>query len=132
MTQILAIPEIMQQYMIETNVWTHKCPLAFERLRLIKTKHYDFSGHIKTGQIIIFDLLAESVAEIFKQLFKRQFPINSLQTIENFAGNDQESMAANNSLGFNFRKIAGSDKITAWLIHGIRYLSYTNYGFQPK
>ncbi len=78
----------------------------------MEVEHYDFSGNITIGQLIIFDELALPLLKIFEELFAMKFPIYSMRLIDEFDGDDELSMAANNSSCFNFRNIPGSSIIS--------------------
>ena len=54
----------------------------------------------------------DATLSIFGELYQIRFPIHQMETIENFQGDDEKSMKANNSSCFNFRKIAGTDKLS--------------------
>ena len=45
---------------------------------------------------------------IFGELYRRQFPIEQIHPVEQFSGNDDASMAANNTSAFNCRDVTGS------------------------
>ena len=98
--------------MEEKNIWTHDCPVALEDLRILEVTHCDFAGQSKLGKIMVHAKLAERALNIFKQLFELQFPIHSIRLINEFDGDDNQSMAANNSSCFNFRKIAGTNNLS--------------------
>src|ERR1700677_2066306 len=90
-----------------------QCPAKLkERLRAIEVQHYDFDGKINTGTIVVFDVVAESVINVFKKLFDLKFPIQKMQPMENYEWNDDWSMDDNNSSCFNYRTIAGTQKLS--------------------
>jgi hypothetical protein len=57
-------------------------------------------------------MMAKNYIDIFKELFAVQFPIDKIKTIEQYHGDDIASMEDNNSSSFNYRKIAGTDKLS--------------------
>jgi hypothetical protein len=84
-----------------------------QRLRLLHISYHDFDGKIHNdGKIIVLDAAAENVLEIFKKLFEKKFPIHQMKLMNEFKGNDDLALNANNSSALNQRKIAGSDKIS--------------------
>ncbi len=89
-----------------------ECPLTSDRLRLLDIEHFDFNGDILDGKLIVLDRIAVKVLSIFKELKAARFPIHQVKLIEHYNGNDDESMAANNSSAFNFRNIANSDRLS--------------------
>lgn len=92
--------------MVKTGTWKEGCPVGIDRLRLIKFSHYDFSGEVQQGEIVVLDVVAVRVASIFETLFQYKFPIALAKTIDHYQGNDKPSMAANNTSAFNYRPIA--------------------------
>lgn len=109
---IQEIPHEIIDSMIDKSIWSKECPLGFDKLELMEVEHYDFSGNITVGQLIIFDELALPLLKIFEELFAMKFPIYSMRLIDEFDGDDELSMAANNSSCFNFRNIPGSSIIS--------------------
>lgn len=83
--------------------WHEGCPVPMASLRLLRVKYLDFDGAEQVGQIVVHEKLADEVLEIFREILEARFPIARLQTIEDYGGSDDLSMAANNSSGFNCR-----------------------------
>eukprot|EP01132_Coremiostelium_polycephalum_P000089 gene89-116_t len=98
------------QAMEQGNTWNTKAIVPTDRLRLLTVQHIDFQGQQKTGQIIVLDVCAEAVLHIFKQLYQQKFPIDQLQLMHHYQGNDPLSMAANNTSGYIDRNAVGSTK----------------------
>jgi hypothetical protein len=98
--------------MQHSGVWKPNCPISVERLKLVTVSHLNFDGLIKPGQFIVLDKLAESALKIFEELMLIKFPIHQIELMDKYKGNDDQAMAANNSSAFNFRPIAGSDKVS--------------------
>lgn len=48
----------------------------------------------------------------FYQLYKWEYPIESVRLIDDFEGDDELSMEANNSSAFNYRVIKGSTQLS--------------------
>lgn len=110
--EISDIPHKIQGGMVEKNVWTSECAIPMSRLKLLNISHYNFENRISVGQMIVLDNVADSVISIFQKLFDLKFPINTIRLIDEFNGNDELSMNANNSSCFNFRKIEGSELLS--------------------
>jgi hypothetical protein len=88
-----------------------RCP-PFAALRLLTLPYWDFFGVPQTGQLIIAASVADEVLAIFAGLYALGFPIARMVPIDAFAGDDDASMAANNTSGFNFRNVAGTDSLS--------------------
>lgn len=106
------LPENIIQSMIDIKVWMPECPVELGALKLLELRHYDFNGAIQTGEMIVHNKIADRVLSIFQELLDRKFPIEKIKPIDHYGGNDELSMADNNSSCFNFRKIAGTDRLS--------------------
>ena len=56
--------------------------------------------------------MADDVLEIFKELYDKEYEIEKIRLIDDYNGNDDASMADNNSSAFNFRNIDGTEEIS--------------------
>jgi hypothetical protein len=94
--------------MIKKKVWHDGCPVDLNRLRLVKFSYYDFDSiEHHDGELVVLDIVAESVINILKEIYTSKYPIAKARTIENYDGNDDKSMADNNTSSFNCRAITG-------------------------
>ncbi|MDG5473993.1 M15 family metallopeptidase, partial [Jeotgalibacillus sp. ET6] len=50
-----------------------------------------------------------ALAHAFSALFTQRFPIRSMRLVDDFGGDDDQSMAADNTSAFNCRPVAGSN-----------------------
>jgi poly-gamma-glutamate synthesis protein (capsule biosynthesis protein) len=57
---------------------------------------------------------ARDVVGVFERLYDARWPIRRMRSVDAYDGSDVRSMAANNSSGFNCRRVADSD---AWSAH---------------
>lgn len=115
---IRALTEAERDAMRRNKAWRDGCLVPFERLRRIEVRHFDFNGQMQHGAIDVLDAIAENAAQIFTELLTLKFPIAQIKPIENFGadpagdafgGNDVASMEANNSHGFNHRRMLFKD-----------------------
>jgi hypothetical protein len=112
----IPLPHSVQDAMIDTGVWTAECPVSLNRLSLVQFSYHDFQDVIHyDGTLVVLDILAPHVENIFRHLFLQRFPLHSAKRIEHFSGSDDESMEANNSSAFNYRTIAGTKTVS---LHG--------------
>lgn len=87
-----------------------------ERLASVQIQYLDFVGNIHDdGELIVMDAIAPRTRRLFDELLARRFPIAKVRSIHHYEGDDEKSMADNNTSGFNFRAIAGSNTVS---IHG--------------
>lgn len=79
-----------------------------DRLRLVKFSYFGFDGKIhEDGEMVVMDAAASHVLRVFENLRKMQFPIFKARPIDEYDGDDDASMRANNSSAFNDRKLTG-------------------------
>lgn len=115
-TTIRDLPADLLAAMKNKRIWQPDCPVPAERLALVTIQYIDFDG-IKhaDGEMIVFDAIAPRVHQIFEELLDMQFPIAKIKSLHHYDGDDDKSMADNNSASFNFRPIAGSQTVS---MHG--------------
>lgn len=102
------LTQIFRNKLIESKGWDETCPVSINRLSLVEVNYIDFENNLKKGRLITLDAVADSVANIFKELFESEMPIQSVNLLDHYNYNDILSMEANNSSCFNNRVIAGS------------------------
>lgn len=88
------------------------CTVSRDSLRYLKVRHYDAEGTLKTGEIVCHKAIAADLAEIFTALYEARYPIERVELIDRYGADDERSMTANNTSAFNFRRIAGSRKLS--------------------
>jgi peptidoglycan L-alanyl-D-glutamate endopeptidase CwlK len=83
-------------------------PDAIRRdLTLVTVSYWSFDHRVHRGQIVIHKDLAADVKAIFQELQKRRFPIAHVIPVVHYRWSDVDSMAANNTSGFNYRTVPG-------------------------
>jgi hypothetical protein len=92
---------------IRHTTWHPGCPVAPEDLRQVTLTYLDFDGHRRTGTLIVNKDLADETLHIFRRLLDHGFMIERMTPIENYGGDDDASMAANNTSAFNCRDATG-------------------------
>lgn len=81
-------------------------------LALLRLSCWDMDGEPYTGELVVAAEVAEEVLRAFERIFAARFPVARMVPIDAYGGDDDVSMAANNSSGFNFRRIAGTDQLS--------------------
>ncbi|MBR1778166.1 MAG: M15 family metallopeptidase [Alphaproteobacteria bacterium] len=91
-----------------------KAPLVigYDDLVYIHVLHYDFNHQVKEGRLICHKRIGEKVLSVFRELYKAKYPIEKIRLIDDYNGDDEASMQDNNTSCFNYRKIAGSNKLS--------------------
>lgn len=91
----------------------HENPyISRESLRYLRVLHYDPAGDIRIGEMICNQQIADALLVIFQALYEAQYPIGRMVLIDDYAADDNASMAANNTSCFNYRVIAGSSVLS--------------------
>lgn len=84
----------------------------FGDLRYVKIRYYGFDGQVKDGELIVNKQIARDAVEIFYDLYRHRYPLQEVSLVDKYGGDDERSMAANNTSCFNDRLIAGTDKLS--------------------
>jgi hypothetical protein len=81
---------------------------------LLEVSHYGFDDRVHEGSIVIHHEVKDDVAEFFARAFALRFPIEKVIPIGDarYGWDDERSMADNNTSGFNYRTIMGTDKLS--------------------
>lgn len=79
------------------------------RLELL---HYGFDGKIHRGEMVCNKAIAKDLIFIFKHLLEAGYQIERVETIDKYDGDDERSMAANNSSCYNYRTISGAGRLS--------------------
>jgi peptidoglycan L-alanyl-D-glutamate endopeptidase CwlK len=83
-----------------------------ESLCLIGIRYCGFDSRRHRGQLVVHRDLAAELQEIFTLMEQRRFPVAGAAPIVRFGWSDEASMAADNSSAFNYRPIAGTDRLS--------------------
>lgn len=88
-------------------------PVGCERLRLVRFSYLGFDRQMHgDGEIMVMDAVADNVARIFIRLREIGFPVAKARLIDHYDGNDDASIADNNTSAFNFRTVAGTNSLS--------------------
>ncbi|HEX3394617.1 MAG TPA: M15 family metallopeptidase [Acidimicrobiales bacterium] len=83
--------------------WHDGCPVGPDRLRTVKLSYWGFDDRPHDGAVVVDATVADAVISVFHRLYDEHFPIAGMRPIDAFAGDDNASMAADNTSGFNCR-----------------------------
>ena len=96
-----------------------KCPEDIrKRQKVVKLKYYSPDGKIHQGQLVIDMELVKDIKKLFAIALKERFPIYSVIPIsdrrfrKDGRWDDELSMGANNTSGFNYREITGGGRLS--------------------
>lgn len=89
------------------------CPSEIiQSLVSIDVKYFDFDQIERIGKIEIHKELAEDIKKIFDLLYTEKFPIARIIPISEYGWDDEKSCNDNNSSGFNYRMISGTNRLS--------------------
>lgn len=91
-----------------TSSWRPGCPVGLSDLRRVTLTHWGFDGQPRAGEIVVHRDQADRILGVFAAVFEAHFPLEQVRLIDEFGGDDNRSMAANNTSGFNCRYVAGT------------------------
>lgn len=86
--------------------------IDYEDLRYIRVLHYDFNEDVRIGELIVHKDISTDIVDIFYELYEARYPIEKMVLIDEYNGDDNTSMADNNTSAFNYREIAGSNTLS--------------------
>jgi hypothetical protein len=92
------------------------CPVGPAQLRTLRISYWDFGGRAQTGTIVVARAHAPAIVQVFRRLWEARFPIRRVRPVSVYRGDDDASMAADNTSGFNCRFVSGTSR---WSMHAL-------------
>lgn len=89
--------------------WRPGCPVGLDALVVVDVHHHGVDGATHQGALVVHQDIGAHVARVFDHLYAQGFVVEQVHPIRQFAGDDDKSMAANNTSAFNCRKKVGLD-----------------------
>ena len=86
--------------------------ISLDDLCYLVLLYNDFNNEIQRGEMICNKSIAQDVIEIFYELYTSGYQIESIKLIDDFNGDDHESMLANNTSCFNYRVVDNSTRLS--------------------
>jgi hypothetical protein len=96
--------------------WHRGCPLGPIQLRLVHLRYVGFDRRSHNGTMVVNERVTGAVIHIFATLYARRFPVRLMVPASRFDGSDPDSMAADNTSGFNCRYAVASGP-RQWSVH---------------
>jgi poly-gamma-glutamate synthesis protein (capsule biosynthesis protein) len=90
------------------------CPVPWSDLRLLRLSYIGFDGRAHSGELVAAATHARDVVRVFARLYDARWPIRRMRPVSAYGGDDDRSMAADNTSSYNCRRVAGS---TSWSDH---------------
>jgi hypothetical protein len=73
------------------------CPVGPARLRNIRLRYWGFDNRPHLGTLVVNVDVTRAVVTVFRTLYAAHFPIRRMESVDAFHGNDNRSMAADNT-----------------------------------
>jgi Bacterial capsule synthesis protein PGA_cap/D-alanyl-D-alanine carboxypeptidase len=105
---IESVPSAVRRRMTGSSHDPVRCPVGFTDLRLLTLRYVGFDGRAHIGQMVVHRRHARGLVGVFGELYQARFPIRRMQLIDAYGGDDNRSMAADNSSAYNCRVVAGT------------------------
>lgn len=86
--------------------------ISYEDLSYVVVQYVGFDYETYEGEIICNNAIAGDLVEIFYELYKNEYQIESISLIEKYEGDDLASCRANNTSCFNYREVVGSNSLS--------------------
>jgi poly-gamma-glutamate synthesis protein (capsule biosynthesis protein) len=83
------------------------CPVKLADLRLLTMRYVGFDRQPHIGQMVVHRRHARDIVDVFRELYDKRFPIRRMQLVDAYGGDDNRSMAADNTSAYNCRMVAG-------------------------
>jgi len=96
--------------------WHHGCPVGAASLRAVTMTFWGFDHTAHTGTLVVNARVVSTVADAFRQIYAARFPIRRMVPIAAYGGDDNKSMAADNTSSFNCRPAVSNGPKT-WSMH---------------
>lgn len=88
-------------------------PVRCEHLAQVRFSYLGFDGQLRhDGRIVVMNAVAGYALQIFDALRRKNFPIAKARLMNDYDGDDEASMADNNTSAFNDRPISGSSSVS--------------------
>jgi hypothetical protein len=94
--------------------WREGCPVGFDELRVIRITYWGFDDEPHRGRLVIHRRWADEIVDVFRRIYDGEFPIRRVRLVDDYGGDDLESMRHDNTSAFNCRYVAGT---TTWSMH---------------
>ena len=86
--------------------------IQLDELCYLQLSYEDFEGTSRIGEMVCNRAVAEDLVAIFKALYEARYPIRSILLIDDFGGDDEASMEADNTSCFNYRRKTGMKSLS--------------------
>ncbi len=106
------VPQSVRQRMTGKS-YPDGCLVKWDELSYLQLSHHDGHGRVAKGEMVCNRTIADQLVAIFRELYRQGYPIERMQLIDDFDADDELSMRANNTSCFCYRRVAGSQRLSA-------------------
>jgi hypothetical protein len=96
--------------------WRPGCPVGPKQLRALRVGFWGFDGQRHTGVLVVNVAAVPAIRTAFAAIENANFPIRLMEPVAAYGGNDNRSMAHDNTSAFNCR-LAVSNGPKSWSEH---------------
>jgi hypothetical protein len=96
--------------------WHQGCPVPPSALRAVRLTFWGFDHAAHTGTLVVNARVVPGVVEAFRRMYVARFPIRQMVPVAAYGGDDNKSMAADNTSAFNCRAAVSNGPKT-WSMH---------------
>ncbi len=89
-----------------------QCGVKWTELRYLRVLHRNANGQPTVGELVCNSTIAADLLNIFRELYRMGYPIESMRLIDDFNADDERSMRANNTSAFCYRGVAGTKRLS--------------------
>jgi hypothetical protein len=94
--------------------WHRGCPVPIRDLRLIHMSYVGFDRETHMGEMVVHRSVGRDVVRAFHALYEAGYPIRRMRLVDDYRGDDDRSMADDNTSAFNCRRVTGG---SSWSEH---------------
>ena len=88
--------------------WHPGCPVGPSSLRRLRLSYWGFDGRRHVGALVVNRSAVGPLTVVFRRLYRARFPNRRMRPIDAYGGNDERSLAADNTAAFNCRYAVAS------------------------
>ncbi len=101
------IPDTIFEFM-QGRSYKADCTIPRSDLRYLIILHRNMDGQAVVGELVVNKEISADILDIMRELYELNYPIEQVRLVDYYEGDDELSMAANNSSAFNWRTLTGS------------------------
>ncbi|MBP8535527.1 M15 family peptidase [Streptomyces sp. MK37H] len=90
--------------MVAAGMWRQGCPATRAQLRRVEINHHGFDAKVHRGVLVVHADTADTVVRVFTRLFDERFPIRKMRPLEEYDGDSDASLRADNTAAYNCRR----------------------------